>query len=110
MRYQLPTGICVEISVETYLTLSDDDIYDLIANNQGLEYDDPFAASVLKYDESCKNEEIYTDYEDEEIYTDYEDEEIYTDYEDEEIKDLLSLDPNEKIMDEDFINIDELEL
>lgn len=92
MRYQLPTGIYVEISVETYLTLSDDDIQALIANNQGLEYDDPFAASVLKYGELKIDEEIYAD------------------FEDEEIKDLLSLDPDEKIMDKDFINIDELEL
>ena len=92
MRYQLPTGICVEINVETYLTLSDDDIQALIANNQGLEYDDPFAASVLKYGESKLDEEIYVD------------------FEDEEIKDLLSLDPDEKIMDKDFINIDELEI
>ena len=92
MRYQLPTGICVEISVETYLTLSDDDIQALIANNIGLEYDDPFAASVLKYGEAKLDEEIYTD------------------FEDEEIKDLLSLDPDEKIMDKDFINIDELEI
>lgn len=92
MRYQLPTGIYVEISIETYLTLSDDDIQALIANNQGLDYDDPFAASVLKYGEF------------------YVDEDVYADFEDEEIKDLLSLDPDEKIMDEDFINIDELEL
>lgn len=92
MRYQLPTGICVEISVETYLTLSDDDIQALIANNQGLDYDDPFAASVLKYGEF------------------YVDEDVYADFEDEEIKDLLSLDPDEKIMDKDFINIDELEV
>lgn len=92
MRYQLPTGICVEINIETYLTLSDDDIQALIADNQGLDYDDPFAASILKYGEF------------------YVDEDVYTDFEDEEIKDLLSLDPNEKIMDEDFINIDELEL
>lgn len=92
MHYQLPTGIYVEISIETYLTLSDDDIQALIANNQGLDYDDPFAASVLKYGESCVDEDIYTD------------------FEDEEIKDLLSLDPDEKIMDEDFINIDELEI
>jgi hypothetical protein len=92
MRYQLPTGIYVEISIETYLTLSDNDIQALIANNQGLDYDDPFAASVLKYGEF------------------YVDEDVYADFEDEEIKDLLSLDPNEKIMDEDFINIDELEL
>jgi hypothetical protein len=92
MRYQLPTGIYVEISIETYLTLSDNDIQALIANNQGSDYDDPFAASVLKYGEF------------------YVDEDIYADFEDEEIKDLLSLDPNEKIMDEDFINIDELEL
>ncbi|HRT03305.1 MAG TPA: hypothetical protein P5513_05145 [Candidatus Diapherotrites archaeon] len=92
MRYQLPTGICVEINIDTYLTLSDDDIQALIADNQGLDYDDPFAASILKYGEF------------------YVDEDVYTDFEDEEIKDLLSLDPNEKIMDEDFINIDELEL
>jgi hypothetical protein len=92
MRYQLPTGIYVEISIETYLTLSDNDIQALIANNQGSDYDDPFAASVLKYGEF------------------YVDEDVYADFEDEEIKDLLSLDPNEKIMDEDFINIDELEL
>jgi len=92
MRYQLPTGICVEINIETYLTLSDDDIQALIADNQGLDYDDPFAASILKYGEF------------------YVDEDVYTDFEDEEIKDLLSLDPDEKIMDEDFINIDELEL
>jgi hypothetical protein len=92
MRYQLPTGIYVEISIETYLTLSDNDIQALIANNQGLDYDDPFAASVSKYGEF------------------YVDEDVYADFEDEEIKDLLSLDPNEKIMDEDFINIDELEL
>lgn len=92
MRYQLPTGIYVEISIETYLTLSDNDIQALIANNQGSDYDDPFAASVLKYGEF------------------YVDEDIYADFEDEEIKDLLSLDPDEKIMDEDFINIDELEI
>jgi len=92
MRYQLPTGICVEISIETYLTLSDNDIQALIADNQGLDYDDPFAASVLKYGEFDVDEDVYTD------------------FEDEEIKDLLSLDPDEKIMDEDFINIDELEL
>jgi|GEM_PF-2394246 len=92
MRYQLPTGICVEINIDTYLTLSDDDIQALIADNQGLDYDDPFAASILKYGEF------------------YVDEDVYTDFEDEEIKDLLSLDPDEKIMDEDFINIDELEL
>jgi len=92
MRYQLPTGICVEINIETYLTLSDDDIQALIADNQGLDYDDPFAASVLKYGEFDVDEDVYTD------------------FEDEEIKDLLSLDPDEKIMDEDFINIDELEL
>jgi len=92
MRYQLPTGICVEINIETYLTLSDNDIQALIADNQGLDYDDPFAASVLKYGEFDVDEDVYTD------------------FEDEEIKDLLSLDPDEKIMDEDFINIDELEL
>jgi hypothetical protein len=48
MIYQLPNGKCVEMSVEQYFRMSDDDFKNLIATNSGEEINDPFAGSVLR--------------------------------------------------------------
>lgn len=96
MRYQLPTGTYIEINIDTYLSLSDKELSLYISNNhnQGLGgnvYDDPFANSVLKYGEDHSDD-------------------YCEDFIEEEIEDLLSIDFDDKIMDTDFINIDELEI
>ena len=92
MLYTLRNGKTIEISTESYFNMEDDDFSLYVAANVGDYYEDPFAISVLKYGPAKIDEDIYGDYEDEEIY------------------DLLSIDFDEKIMDEDFINIDEIEI
>lgn len=88
MKYQLPSGIYVEISIELYCCLSDDDIQNMIADNIGSYYDNPFSESVIEY-----SEDINKDY----------------DFIEQEVEDLLSIADNDKIIDDDFFNIDELE-
>ena len=91
MIYQLPNGKCITISLETYLNMRDEDFDMYIAANTGNSIEDPFAMSVLKYGEAINNEEVFGD------------------FDEEEIKDLLLIDFEEKIIDTDFINPDELE-
>lgn len=47
MIYQLPNGKTIEISMEMYLDMSDDELNYLIAYNLGEEMNDPFYASAL---------------------------------------------------------------
>lgn len=92
MLYQLRNGKTIEISLESYLNMDDDDLSLFLAADMGCQYEDPFAISVLKYGPAKLNEDVYND------------------YEDEEINDLLSIDIEERLTDPDFINFDELEL
>ena len=89
MLYQLPNGKSIEMSIDEYLNLNINDISFYTAFNIGMELENPFALSVLLYG-------------DDSYYDD--------DLDEEEIEDLLDIDPEEKIMDNDFYNKDELEL
>lgn len=54
MLYQLPNGKCVEISVEQYLRMSDEELDMYMAFNSGEEVNDPFALSVLRHGPSVE--------------------------------------------------------
>jgi hypothetical protein len=43
----MPNGKIIEMSVEQYLDMTDDDFQDLMANNYGEEVEDPWFGSVL---------------------------------------------------------------
>jgi hypothetical protein len=45
--YQLPNGKVIEISVEAFLDMSDDELNNLIAYNYGEEVQNPFFGSAL---------------------------------------------------------------
>ena len=47
MLYQLPSGKVMEMSVEQYLDMSDDQLDRLIARNQGDVLEDPWHGSML---------------------------------------------------------------
>ncbi len=47
MIYQLPNGKVIEISVESFLDMSDDELNNLVAYNFGEEVQNPFFASAL---------------------------------------------------------------
>ena len=91
MLYQLSNGKCIELSLEQYLIMSDEELNNFLAMNVGDQIEDPFAISVLKYGQYEEDEDYYI-----------EDEEY--------IEDLLDLDIEEKLTDTDFINLDELEI
>ena len=48
MIYQLPNGKSIELSIEQYLRMTDEDLKGLVAYNFGEEFNDPFIHSVLK--------------------------------------------------------------
>lgn len=48
MIYQLPTGKAVEMTVDQYLRLSDQDFQQMIASDMGEEFHDPFTKSVIR--------------------------------------------------------------
>jgi hypothetical protein len=47
MIYSLPNGKVIEMSIEQFLRMTDDDLQYFIARNAGDEYADPFTDSVL---------------------------------------------------------------
>lgn len=48
MFYQLPSGKVIEMSVEQYLDMSDDDLEYLVAYNRGEHIEDPwFGSSII---------------------------------------------------------------
>jgi hypothetical protein len=94
MIYQLPNGKSIELSIEQYLRMTDEDLKGLVAYNFGEEFNDPFIHSVLK------NGSIDAD--------DFE-ELNENDFTEEELQDLVSIDPEEKLYDDDYIDYDNLE-
>lgn len=81
MLYQLPNGKVVEMSVEQFLGMSDEELNQLSAHNYGDVIEDPFFGSSLS-----KHTRIDFETEDEE----------------EEIIDLLTASTEEKILDLDI--------
>jgi hypothetical protein len=91
MIYQLPNGKCIELSIEQYLKMTDDELKGFVAYNCGEEYNDPFTHSVLRHGPA--KEEIFEE----------DEEEV------EEIEDLLDIPVDDKLYDEDYIDFDNLE-
>jgi hypothetical protein len=96
MLFQLPNGKCVEISVDQYLTMSDEELNALMKNmlafNAGEEVSDPFAISVLKFGDASHDE--------------WED---LDDFEEMPIEDLTDIEDAEKLVDPDYIDFDNIE-
>lgn len=95
MLYQLPNGKCIEISIEQYLRMTDDELNMYIAYGYGEEINDPFALSVLKYGSASEKEEIIDE------------DSIIED--DDYIEDLTDVLPEEKLYDDEYIDYDNLE-
>jgi len=95
MLYQLPNGKCIEISIEQYLRMTDDELSMYVAFNYGEEINDPFALSVLKYGNVTEKEEIIDD-------------DAIT-QEEEYVEDLTDVLPEEKLYDDEYIDYDNLE-
>jgi hypothetical protein len=93
MIYQLPNGKSIEMSIEQYLRMSDDELKNMVAYNFGEEFNDPFIFSVLRHGPAKEDIE----------------EELEDDFSEEEIEDLLDVAPEDKIFDEDYIDYDNLE-
>jgi hypothetical protein len=97
MIYSLPNGKVIELSIEQFLRMTDDDVQHMVARNMGEEYGDPFQDSVLA---DLSDDEL-----DQILLAELEDEELDTDI----TPDLTEISDSEKLCDEDFINRDELE-
>jgi hypothetical protein len=93
MIYQLPNGKCIEMSIEQYLKMSDQELKNMVAYNYGEEFNDPFIHSVLRHGPA--REDIQ--------------EELEDDFSEEVVEDLLDIEPEDKIFDEDYIDYDNLE-
>lgn len=93
MIYQLPNGKCIEMSVEQYLKMTDEDFQNLIGYNFGEEFNDPFIHSVLRHGPAKEDIE----------------DELEEDYPEEDFEDLIDISPEEKFLDEDFIDYDNIE-
>jgi hypothetical protein len=63
MIYQLPNGKVIEISLEQYIELSDEELEYLIAYNYGETLEDPWFGSVLSKSDSDSSDitEIHPD-------------------------------------------------
>jgi hypothetical protein len=97
MIYSLPNGKVIELSIEQFLRMTDDDVQHMIARNMGDEYADPFQDSVLS--------DLSDDEMDRIILSELDDEDLDFDT----TPDLTEISDSEKFCDEDFINRDELE-
>lgn len=93
MIYQLPNGKCIEMSAEQYLKMTDEDFQNLIGYNFGEEFNDPFIHSVLRHGPAKEDIE----------------DELEEDYPEEDFEDLIDISPEEKFLDEDFIDYDNIE-
>lgn len=56
MIINLPNGKSIEVSLESYLRMTDDDFEYLVAVNWGEEFRNPFESSVLLYGEAKADE------------------------------------------------------
>ena len=52
MLYQLRSGKCIEISIEYYLSMSDEELQQFDAMDAGIQRNNPFSVSVLRNGES----------------------------------------------------------
>jgi hypothetical protein len=59
MQYQLPTGKVIFITIEQYLSMTDNDIQYLISTNAGESIHNPFNKSALDENTSEKQEKLY---------------------------------------------------
>jgi hypothetical protein len=91
MLYQLKNGRCIELTVEQYLRMSDEELESLEFTPWSMRVEDPFAISVLYYGPSATDEEDVDDYG-----------EFYE-------EDLTDIPNEEKLTDSDFIDIDNIE-
>lgn len=92
MLYQLPNGKVIEITVDQFLRLTDEELQELLAYNAGEVLDNPFFGSALD-GKGMKYEDP--------------DDDFATYYIDEEIEpDLDSIDDLEKLNDSDFFRDD----
>ena len=91
MLYQLKNGRCIELTVEQYLRMSDEELESLELISWSMRVEDPFAISVLIYGASTQDEEEFDDYG-----------EIYE-------EDLTDIPDEDKLTDSDFIDIDNIE-
>lgn len=57
MIISLPNGKSIEVSLEVYLRMTDDDFEYLLSINWGEEFNNPFESSVLLYGEYNDEEE-----------------------------------------------------
>lgn len=57
MIINLPNGKTIEVPLEVYLRMTDDDFEYLISMNWGEEFANPFIASVLAHGETIEEEE-----------------------------------------------------
>jgi hypothetical protein len=96
MIYQLPNGKAIELTVEQYFRMSDQELNSLVANNWGEEINDPFALSVLRHGPVTSKEEYYQNFGPD-------------DFSEEEVEDLTEVLLEDKFYDTDFIDIDNLE-
>ena len=92
MLFQLKNGKCIELSVEQYLRMSDEELNGLESVNWSQQVEDPFAISVLYYG-PASNVSDDDDFE----------------YED-TTEDLTDISIIEKLTDSDFIDIDNIEV
>jgi hypothetical protein len=93
MLFQLKNGKCIELSVEQYLRMSDEELNGLESVNWSQQVEDPFAISVLYYGPASNNNNDEDDFE----------------YED-TTEDLTDISVIEKLTDSDFIDIDNIEV
>jgi hypothetical protein len=93
MLYQLPNGKCIEITMEQFLKMTDEELKGMIAFNAGEEVNDPFALSVLRYGPHRSIEDV----------------EDMDDFAEVPLEDLTDISDVEKIYDDDFIDHDNLE-
>ena len=93
MLYQLPNGKCIELSMEQFLKMTDEELRGMIAFNAGEEVNDPFALSVLRFGPHRSVEDI----------------EDVDDFAEVQLEDLTDISDVEKIYDDDYIDHDNLE-
>jgi hypothetical protein len=98
MLYQLPNGKCVEISVEQYLRMSDEELNMFVAYNFGEEVNDPFALSVLRHGPATEKAIDEMSFYEETLL------------EDEDLpEDMTEVPAEEKLKDIDYVDLDNTE-
>lgn len=93
MIVSLPNGKSIEVSLEQYLRMSDDDFNFLMARNYGDEIADPFHSSHLR-DGHDELDSVPLTHDDSIVE------------QEPEIEDLTSITDEEKLLDNEFLDLD----